>query len=113
MFRSSTRDVQLGDQVIPADSPGVAWIGSANRDGSVFEEPDTFDLRRNTQKHLAFGFGIHFCLGAPLARLEARIALEALYRRFPHVRVVANARLRPLDSTIVYGLCELPITLAA
>ncbi len=113
MFRSSTRDVQMGDQVIPAESPIVAWIGSANRDGSVFEHPDTFDLRRNTQKHLAFGYGIHFCLGAPLARLEARIALEALYRRFPHLRVVANTRLRPLDSTIVYGLRELPIKLAA
>ena len=113
MFRISTRDVQLGDQVIPAESPVVAWIGSANRDGSVFEDPDTFDLRRNAQKHLAFGFGVHFCLGAPLARLEARIALEALHRRFPHLRVIANTRLRPLDSTIVFGLRELPITLAA
>ncbi len=111
MFRSPTREVELGGQLIPADAPVVAWIGSANRDGSVFDDPDEFDLHRNTQKHLAFGFGIHFCLGAPLARIEARIALEALYRRFPHVQVAAKTRLEPLDSTIVYGLRQLPVTL--
>ncbi len=111
MFRSSTREVELGGQLIPADAAIVAWIGSANRDAGVFDDPDRFDLLRNAQKHLAFGFGIHFCLGAPLARLEARIALEALYRRFPHVRVVAKTRLEPLNSTIVYGLRELPVTL--
>lgn len=113
MFRASTRAVELGGKLIPASAPVVAWIGSANRDGGVFEHPDAFDVHRNAQTHLAFGYGVHFCLGAPLARLEARIALEAFYGRFPRVRVVPGTRLEPLDSTIVYGLRRLPVTLAA
>ncbi|WP_045234634.1 cytochrome P450, partial [Deinococcus pimensis] len=71
MFRVTTTDVPMGGQVIPAGSWTVAWIGSANRDDAVFAEPDRFDPRRSPNRHLAFGHGIHFCLGAPLARLEA------------------------------------------
>jgi cytochrome P450 len=113
MFRASAHDVELGGQRIPADAPVVAWIGSANRDEGVFKDPEKFDLHRDAQTHLAFGYGIHFCLGAPLARLEARIALGELYRRFPQVRVVPGARLQPRDSTIVYGLRQLPVTLVS
>ncbi|HEY2594989.1 MAG TPA: cytochrome P450 [Chloroflexota bacterium] len=113
MFRASAQTVELGGQLIPADASVVAWIGSANRDEGVFKDPDRFDLHRDAQTHLAFGYGIHFCLGAPLARLEARIALGELYRRFPHVRVVPETRLQPLDSTIVYGLRQLSVTLGS
>ena len=111
MFRTAKRAAEIGGQSMPAESWVVAWIGSANRDETVFPDPDSFDLHRNTQRHIAFGYGIHFCLGAPLARVEARIALQALYQRFPALKIAPNARLEPLESTIVYGVRRLPVRL--
>src|SRR6185436_17782689 len=67
-----------------------AVLGSANRDESQFDEPNTLDLSREPNKHLAFGHGVHFCIGAPLARLEAKIALTTLFQRFPNLRVVKS-----------------------
>ncbi|GLZ27952.1 cytochrome P450 [Lentzea sp. NBRC 105346] len=80
--RRTTREVELGGATIPAGQILMTWIASANRDGSVFPEPDRFVLGREN-RHLAFGHGIHFCLGAPLARLEGRIALNLLMDRYP------------------------------
>jgi cytochrome P450 len=82
MFREATRDVLLGGTTVPKGSSVAALIGSANRDERKFGDPDRFDIMRNAQGHLAFGYGIHFCLGAPLARLEGRIVLETLLSRF-------------------------------
>ena len=65
----------------------VMIIGSANRDPAVFDNPDTLDILRQPNKHLAFGYGIHYCLGAPLARLEAQIALPRILGRFPRLRL--------------------------
>jgi cytochrome P450 len=110
MYRVAAADTALGDVQIPAGAPLVAWIGSANRDERHFTEPDEFDIDRGPSRHLAFGQGIHFCLGAPLARLEARIALEATLSRLPDLTVAAGSRLERMDSTIVYGLKELPVT---
>jgi cytochrome P450 len=110
MYRVAAADTALGDVQIPAGAPLVAWIGSANRDERHFTEPDEFDIDRGPSRHLAFGQGIHFCLGAPLARLEARIALEATLSRLPGLTVAAGSRLERMDSTIVYGLKELPVT---
>jgi len=109
MYRIAAVDTTLRDQQIPADAPLVAWIGSANRDAEPFPDPDTFDVERSPNRHLAFGQGIHFCLGAPLARLEARIALEAVVSRLPGLAVAPEAQLERMDSTIVYGLEELPV----
>ncbi|HEX6971699.1 MAG TPA: cytochrome P450, partial [Limnochordia bacterium] len=78
MFRVATEDVVLQGQTIPRGAQVLAWIGSANRDAARFADPDRFDPGRDPNPHLAFGHGIHFCLGAPLARLEGRIALGAL-----------------------------------
>ena len=84
-------------------------IGSANRDERVFPDPDVFDLHRDTSESLAFGRGIHFCLGAALARLEGRVALEEVMRRLPDYRVDATGLVR-VHSTNVRGFAALPIT---
>ncbi|CAN7361024.1 cytochrome P450 [Arthrobacter sp. LjRoot14] len=108
MYRVTVADTALGDVQIPAGAPVVAWIGSANRDERQFQRPAEFDVDRGQIRHLAFGHGVHFCLGAPLARLEARIALEAILSRLPGLTLAPGARLERMDSTIVYGLKALP-----
>jgi cytochrome P450 len=113
MFRTSTQPTELGEQHLPGGQSVLAWIGSANRDEAVFEDPDRFDIRRSPNKHIAFGHGPHFCLGAPLARLEARIALELMLRRLRNLRRVPDAHLEPQESFIVYGLKSLPMTFQA
>ena len=110
MYRISAVDTTLRDRPIPAGSPIVAWIGSANRDGEQFPHPDEFDVERAPNRHLAFGQGIHFCLGAPLARLEARIALQAVLSRLPGLAVDPEAQLERMESTIVYGVKQLPVS---
>ncbi len=110
MIRVAATDTCIDDQTIMAGQPVIVWIGSANRDPTHFPDPDRFDITRNPNRHLAFGHGIHFCLGAPLARLEARIALSEMLARLPDVRRVPEAVLDPIDSFIVYGVKHLPVT---
>jgi cytochrome P450 len=112
MFRKTRSEVRLGGQTIPAGEMVVAWIGSANRDPHQFPEPDRFDIRRSPNRHLAFGQGIHFCLGAPLARLEATIALRALLERLGPLQV-DRAGLAPLASQVLYGVQRLPVAFTA
>jgi cytochrome P450 len=109
MYRVTVTETTLGDERIPAGAPIVAWIGSANRDERQFQRPAEFDVDRGQNRHLAFGHGVHFCLGAPLARLEAKIALDALLTRLPGLSLVHGAHLERMDSTIVYGLKALPV----
>jgi cytochrome P450 len=111
MFRSARAGARLGETVAWEGQPVVAWIGSANRDEAQFERPERFDITRAPNRHLAFGHGIHFCLGAPLARLEARVALEALAQRARRLQVAPDARLDWLESAIVYGVKQLPVAL--
>jgi cytochrome P450 len=86
--RSTTRPVEIAGVEVPENARLMLLLASANRDESVFENPDEFDIRRkNAGKHIAFSHGIHFCLGAPLARLEARIAFERLTQRLPDLRL--------------------------
>jgi cytochrome P450 len=110
MYRVAATDTTVGDVPIPAGAPLVAWIGSANRDERQFQRPEQFDIDRGPIRHLAFGQGIHFCLGAPLARLEARIALTAVLSRLPGLTLVAGGRLERMESTIIFGLKELPVS---
>ena len=83
--------------------------GSANRDERHFPDPDRFDIRRNVGRHLAFGYGLHFCLGAALARLEGRVALEEVLKRFPEWDVDWDNAVQARTST-VRGWESLPVT---
>jgi cytochrome P450 len=102
-------DVEIHGQTVPAGSALLCVVGSANRDERVFDDPDTFDVHRRIGRHLTFGYGPHFCLGASLARLEGRVALEELLKRFPDWELdMAAAELG--NSTGVRGYASLPIT---
>jgi cholest-4-en-3-one 26-monooxygenase len=91
--RTATQDVELGGQTIREGDKVVVYFPSANRDEAVFDDPDTFDIMRTPNDHLAFGYGTHFCLGAPLARLETKHVLAALLARIDHIERVAPIEL--------------------
>ncbi|MGB8508628.1 MAG: cytochrome P450 [Pyrinomonadaceae bacterium] len=108
--RFAREDVTIHGITIPRGEMTFGVIGSANRDESVFENPDQLDITREPNKHLSFGQGIHFCLGAPLARLEAQIAIKTLLHRVPDLRLKCPPEaLRWRPSMILRGLNALPI----
>ena len=88
--RTATRDVTVGGASITAGQKVQIWEGSANRDAIVFDDADEFDIARKPNPHLGFGQGVHYCLGANLARLELRVLFEELLSRFATVQVVRN-----------------------
>jgi cytochrome P450 len=113
VLRKALAPVDVAGTRIPAGGVVAALIGSANRDERRFPEPDRFDPERDAQGHIAFGFGRHFCLGASLARLEARVALEALAEHLPRLRLESEPEV--VDSFLVRGperleLCARPRT---
>jgi cholest-4-en-3-one 26-monooxygenase len=108
--RTATRDVELGGQTIREGEKVVMWYVSSNRDESRFEDPDRFDLRRDTD-HQAFGAGgRHYCLGAALARLELRVLFEQTLARFPRVELAGEPAM--VESPFVNQLKTLPARLA-
>lgn len=107
--RVAAVDVELGGRRIAAGQWVLTIIGAANRDPEVFAHPERLDLTRTRNPHLAFGRGIHFCLGAPLARLEAHIAFTALSRRLPGLRLDATAMPQWGTNTVIRGLRSLPL----
>jgi cytochrome P450 len=109
MFRVTTRDVEIHGQTVPAGKMIIAVIGSANRDPRQFPEANRFDIAREPNPHIAFGHGIHFCLGAPLARLEARIALTDLVERLPGLALASDEPWEPRKALHVHGPTRLPI----
>ena len=107
-LRVALEDVVIDGHVIPTGSLVLVSIGAANHDPATFEKPDELDLARDPNPHLSFGFGTHFCLGAPLARLEARLAFEALTRSFPGLTLVDDApQYRP--NPVLRGLRRLDV----
>ncbi len=106
--RYVTNDVEHHGTVIPAGSIVLMLNASANRDERKFEDPDRFDIRRKIGHHLSFGYGIHFCLGAALARLEGRIALDEVLQRFPTWEVDWDNAVQARTS-VVRGWQKLPV----
>ena len=106
-FRFATEDVRIGDVVIPAYAQVIVSLAAANRDPARYRDPEAFDISRTDGGHLALGHGIHHCLGAPLARMEGRIALAALHTRFPAMRLAvdpAELRWGHGDGLVLRGL---------
>ncbi len=115
-FRMTTEPLTVGGTEIPGGQQVLVCLGAANRDPAAHPDPDVLDIARPARAHLAFGHGIHFCLGAPLARLEARIALAALLGRFPDLRLACprdELRWAHGDGLVLRGLEALPVTLGA
>ena len=110
--RLTAREVELEGGTIPAGTTVFLLLGSANRDRRKFSEPDRFDVTRNPQDHLGFGYGIHYCLGAPLARLEGRIALESLLCDCPPF-TCTREHLPQIASLLVRGVQTLPLRFTA
>jgi pimeloyl-[acyl-carrier protein] synthase len=107
--RITNTDVELDGRKIAKGSLVITAVGAANRDPAYFPDPDRLDITRRDNRHIAFGFGIHFCLGAPLARLEGQIAIGALLRRMPGLRL-ATSTLEWRESSTLRGLKNLPVT---
>ncbi|MGH3794580.1 MAG: cytochrome P450 [Pseudonocardiaceae bacterium] len=109
--RATNSDVEIGGTRIPADQLLMVWIAAANRDARQFTDPDVFDPTRDPNPHLALGRGIHFCLGAPLARLEGRVALNLLLDRFPDLRTDPQEPPEFIPSPNMTGVRKLPLLL--
>ncbi|HEY3894056.1 MAG TPA: cytochrome P450 [Pseudonocardiaceae bacterium] len=109
MGRVATADVELGGQVIQAGQLVICWLVAANRDAAQFPEPDRFDIHRRSTGHLAFGHGIHFCVGALLSRLMAKIALNALLDRYHDIAVDAAGPTEFHNPYVLVSLKRLPL----
>ena len=109
--RVALEDIEIASETIRAGE-GVVLAGDiANRDPSVFPDPDVLDLRRNPRRHVAFGFGVHQCLGQPLARMELQVVYSTLYKRIPTLRLATTLEKIPFKHDgSVYGVYELPVT---
>jgi cytochrome P450 len=108
--RRAATDVQLGGQTIRRGEPVIVVLGSADRDAARFSDADSLDVTRGDTKHLAFGRGSHYCLGAPLARLEGEIALTTLFLRLPGLRLnVSRDELVWRPVPIFRSLASLPV----
>jgi cytochrome P450 len=110
--RITNSEVELGGKTIPADELLLVWIAAANRDPRQFADPGVFDVSRDPNPHVAFGRGIHFCIGAPLARLEGRVALNILLDRFPTLRTDPQAPPEFRPSPNMTGVNKLPLLIS-
>ena len=109
-YRSAVEDAELGGKSIRKGDLVNTIIGAANRDPERFTDPNRLDISRNEGRHLSFGLGIHYCIGAPLVKLEAEIAFETILRRFPKL-ALATEKLEWQEHPIFRGLKSLPVVL--
>lgn len=108
--RVTNTPTELGGVILPADTIIFAWLASANRDGAQFPDPEHFDITRAPNRHVAFGHGIHFCIGAPLARMEAGIALPMMLEQLPDLRRIPDEPVELVGSRFLFGVKKLPMT---
>ncbi|MGA8331890.1 MAG: cytochrome P450 [Mycobacterium sp.] len=111
LTRTTTRDIEIHGQTIPAGEKVLLLLAAANRDPRVFDKPESFDIHRRGQNHIEFGSGVHHCMGASLARLEARVAFEELLQRFPQYEVTATD-LAYFNTPSIRGPVRLPVVLS-
>lgn len=102
-------DRELGGQQLKRGQRIILWLGAANHDPEAFPDPERLDLTRKATRQTSFGHGAHYCLGAPLARLEARIALPALLRRLPELRMADGVELEPVPGYLLHGMQRMPM----
>jgi len=108
-MRWAWEDVEIGGETIRHGDAVTALLHAANRDPEAFENPNQFDITRNPNKHLGFGAGVHYCLGAPLARMEGAVAIPTLLRRLPELRLAVEPDAVVWNTTGLYGLSSLPV----
>jgi cytochrome P450 len=109
-MRFAAEDVTIAGQSIRRGEPVVAVLAGADHDPAVFHQPDQLDLTRDNSRHLAFGYGVHYCVGAPLARMEGRIALNTLLQRLPNLHLTTPiAELTWRFNPILRGMQHLPV----
>jgi cytochrome P450 len=113
LARLATTNAQVGDVEIPAQGLILVWLTAANRDARVFPDPNRFDIHRRPNPHLTFGHGIHFCLGAPLARLEANVALRIMLDRYRDITVAPDAPVEYRDPWLMVSVNKLPLDVRA
>jgi cytochrome P450 len=110
--RRTTAEVELGGRTIPKNSIVMADLAAANRDPALFDRPDEFDAGRTPNPHLTFGHGIHFCFGAPLARLEGRLAFEVLFERYRDIAVATDDEVVFQNPSVIVSVRHLPLDVA-
>ena len=111
--RISTRPFEVDGIAIPEGALGLAWLQSANRDPDAFKDPGRFDVQRSPNRHVAFGYGEHFCIGAWLARMEGRVALEEWLLGIERYRLADEGRLQWTQDFMVRGPSRLPVEVTA
>jgi cytochrome P450 family 142 subfamily A polypeptide 1 len=110
MARVATRGIELEGAAIAAGQELILLYPSANRDAAVFDDPDTFDIARSPNPHMAFGFGAHFCLGNQLARLELKVMVERLLTRLPDLHLAVDRDALPRRAAnFISGIEEMPV----
>lgn len=109
LLRTPKEDVNIAGVTIPKDEMIFTWLASANRDPQQFTEPERFDITRTPNKHVAFGHGIHFCIGAPLSRMEAAVALPIIIKQLPNLRILRDESPQLFEGGFLFGFRRLPI----
>lgn len=110
MRRTAVEDTELNGQKIAKDEKLVLWYGAANRDADIFSNPDVFNMHReNVDKHIAFGHGVHKCLGSRIAKMQLRLAFERIFERFPEIAWTGKQKISP--NALVHAVSSLQVNL--